>query len=340
MKNYSTFEYINDFKNNLEQHLGKLDLTTPSYSPNFTDAAGRILLKHQAVDVLIDVKPQISNNSQIKRLLELSDTFDGLLVVLSSSINSNVKKSMKSLGIGYHILGQEMYLPLRIEFQNSQTTLGKAELRKTGYRANTKLTLMLYSICRPESLQYSQRKLAQILGVSPTSIMNAQKGLLLDEIIVKQGRKKYLGNIREYVNAWRKLFKKRVKKQFLGRFSTKEPDSILMLSEGKLNEDDIVIGGEAAASINTGFLHPEMYTFHVYDDKIENFARNYRLWKDQNGPISIYKAFWPNELNKKNKAAPDLVVIAELLNSGNTRNIETAEILFKELERKLSDYVL
>lgn len=340
MKNVDIFKYIDSFKKQLEENLGSLDLNGPSYSSDAADASGRIILKKRAIDVLIGVLPQVSNKSQVRRFFELSSSFEGLLIVLSSSISPKVKDSMRSHGVGYYIPGQEMYLPIKFEIQEPHNTLGTAQLLKTGFRTDTKLAMMLYYMCKPESLQFSQRKLAQILGVSPTSIMNAQKALFSDEVIIKHGGKKYFGNIRDYVNTWRRSFKKVRKKLFLGRFSTKDSDDIRMLSEGNLKEDKIIVSGEAAAADKTKFLSPEVYTFHIYDEKISNFAQSYRLWKDQNGPIYVYKAFWPNELNQDNRVAPDLVVIAELLNSGYSRNIETAEILFKDLEKRVSKYVL
>ncbi len=63
--------------------------------------------------------------------------------------------------------------------------------------------------------------------------------------------------------------------------------------------------------------------------------RLFKLIPDEKGNISAYKSFWkPQSINLDHKyarkAAHPLLIYAELIYSGNDRNIETAKIIFDE----------
>ena len=65
--------------------------------------------------------------------------------------------------------------------------------------------------------------------------------------------------------------------------------------------------------------------------------KSMKLIKDKEGPIEIFKSFWPSELNDVN-TVPDIIVYCDLLESGIDRNIETADLLVMNIKKRISKY--
>lgn len=102
--------------------------------------------------------------------------------------------------------------------------------------------------------------------------------------------------------------------------------------------------GEAAAAELTGYLNPEKMSLFTTKSKMD-IMKDYRLLPDSKGILSIYKPFWNiedsdnlyelnwgwgNTLNLAQRTVHPLIVYAELIYSGNTRNLETAQLIYNE----------
>jgi len=93
-------------------------------------------------------------------------------------------------------------------------------------------------------------------------------------------------------------------------------------------------GGEVAAAILTKYLKPQIIT--IYAKKpIGKFLLKNRIKKDMNGNLEILDVFWEFELKwLHNELTPPLLIYADLLATGDARNIETARMIYeKELTR-------
>lgn len=95
-------------------------------------------------------------------------------------------------------------------------------------------------------------------------------------------------------------------------------------------------GGEVAAFKLTGYLKPERITIYTKTNPGEMVLRN-KLRKAPQGEVEILTAFW--DFEKARQAAdiaPPILVYADLMASGDQRNIETARIIY---ERYLDELV-
>ena len=90
-------------------------------------------------------------------------------------------------------------------------------------------------------------------------------------------------------------------------------------------------GGEVAGAEITGLLQPQAITVYSWGN-IGPFILKNKLRKNPLGNVEILEAFW--EIDGNPRLAPDIVVFADLMTSGNSRNIETAEMLY---EKKLKN---
>jgi len=95
-------------------------------------------------------------------------------------------------------------------------------------------------------------------------------------------------------------------------------------------------GGEIAAAILTEYLQPHIVTIYTREPLGELFLKN-RIRKEPNGDIEILEAFWKFEFNwQHHNLVHPILIYADLLATGDERNIETAEIIY---ERKLAKFI-
>lgn len=96
-----------------------------------------------------------------------------------------------------------------------------------------------------------------------------------------------------------------------------------------LTKFDMWLGGEPAAAVLTQYLRPEVVT--VYGDtQFAALARKVKAVKDEYGNLEVLQKFWDFELpqlDKLHPLVPPLLVYADLVATGDGRNIETAQLI-------------
>jgi hypothetical protein len=83
-------------------------------------------------------------------------------------------------------------------------------------------------------------------------------------------------------------------------------------------------GGECAASILTKNLFPAHYTIYS-ENAWQAVGKSLKLVTDDNGKIEILRLFYHE--SKAGKTVSPLLVYADLMGSGDSRNLEIAETL-------------
>ena len=90
-------------------------------------------------------------------------------------------------------------------------------------------------------------------------------------------------------------------------------------------------GGEVAAGKLTDYLKPQTITVYVDKDNPEAVLIQNRLKKDPEGDVELLQRFWtPDTIVPHGETVHPILVYADLMATGNQRNIETARILYDE----------
>ncbi len=352
-------EYIHELETMLETQLGaeiverygEVPLGN-KYTPDFYCM---LKLGQLSTPMLVEVKSDVSTLSQLKKFTDFARGFDALAILVATTISEKVKTRLKEDAIGYYEVNRELYFPFQYFFENHTGRASKA-IEQKGFRAESSLKLLLYFVCKPESLNFTQRELSEKLDISLGAINKSLNDLSDKGLIIVRGKDRFLGRFEEIVGRWRISFADHFKKNFIiGTFSpvgddfhstwrrdyiwnAQHDDKDWTGSRSKDEKHDIYWGGEAAAAIKTDYLTPELFQIYTYNDNITSIIKNLYLKKDPNGIIKIAKCFWPQELNLANGTVPDFVVYCELLNSGIDRNLETAKMLEKTIRDRLKQY--
>jgi hypothetical protein len=101
--------------------------------------------------------------------------------------------------------------------------------------------------------------------------------------------------------------------------------------EAMLKPQEAQWGGEVAAAKLTDYLKPATETVYVDRDNLAAFLRKNRLQKDPQGEVEILARFWQLETIPPNRdMVHPLLVYADLMATGNQRNIETARMIYDQ----------
>ncbi|HLE09735.1 MAG: hypothetical protein A2504_01990 [Bdellovibrionales bacterium RIFOXYD12_FULL_39_22] len=307
-----------------------------NYSPDFflSLQVGTI-----EVPILIETKEQVSHITQLKRFIEIAKNFEGISILVAYSIEQKIEDSLKEQGIGFYEIDKKLFLPLNLLLSKSKTLTIDNPIKQKGLRAESNIKLMLYLACRPEALTFTQRDLAEKLDLSLGAVNKALKNFYSYKLIISKNRQRYFGRFEDLAARCRiSLLDFETKKNnLLGKFSPLD-NSFFGSWKKKSITTDSYWGGEAAAAIRTDYLTPEFFNIYTYEDNISSLLKILRLKKDPKGQIKISKCFWPTELNNNDGTIPDFITYCELLNSGIDRNLETAEILKKQIKTTLAKY--
>jgi hypothetical protein len=331
-------EYIDKTRKALARELGfKISSDESIRSNNDLNDSFIAQIGRHKIPVAIEVKASVNHMSQVKNFLDFTAIISGVGILTAYSIKDSVKSKLKETGVGFYEIDKELFFPLNLNLSgHGESQNHFVKLR--GHRAESNIKMLVYFMSKPEALCYTQRDLAEKLDLSLGSVNNALKNLEFGRIIVTRGKERLFGDIDDIIERWSYSFPLIGKKdQFLGRFSPVD-DVFYNRRERRLVGLDSYWGGEPAAAIRTKYLSPEVFTIYTYNDRITPLIKELRLRKDPNGPVSIMKCFWPEEINNEDGTVPDFITICELLNSKIDRNIETAQILKEKLVSRLKQY--
>lgn len=116
-------------------------------------------------------------------------------------------------------------------------------------------------------------------------------------------------------------------KQILGRYKG-EYDG--WWNKKELHNLNAKWGGEVAAAKLTKYLQPEIITIYTKTEHLNQLLIECRLRKDPVGEIEILDQFWDNDDNTKYKdLVHPILIYADLVATGNQRNIETAKMIYE-----------
>ncbi|OAV63588.1 hypothetical protein Barb6XT_03109 [Bacteroidales bacterium Barb6XT] len=259
--------------------------------------------------------------SQITKITNLP------FLVVTNYITSDAVEDFKEKEINYLDSAGNCFIKngllfISVSGQKVHRNKQKTNQAKAFQEAGIKLLFRLLS--NPENLQLSYRELAELAGVSIGSVSNIMSELENQHYILKTKKRRILKNKPELLERWTiayhdvlrpRLFKKQMR--FVKQLSL---DELLTL------EDTVLWGGEPGAAILTNYLFPEKFALYT-TERWQDLGPRIGLVPDNNGSVEVLQQFWEKKDDKK--TVPPLLIYADLMGSGYSRNIETAKIILE-----------
>ncbi len=269
-------------------------------------------------------------------MFEKQRSEDFPVLVASKYITPKSKKILKEKKINYIDSFGNAYIDLKnLKVYIEQ---GKAKPYNSEYSnifTQSGGQILFNLLKNPELINETQRYLAHISDVSLGSVSKFLKGLFDEGYSVKwNNQQKYqLVNREALLEKWIVILNEKILPAHkVGNFTFSKTNTAHW--KNQLMHPNVLWSGEPAAALVTEYLNPEKFSLFTPLPKAE-IIRELKLLPDANGEISIYKPFWivsdtMERVLSNNDVVHPLIIYAQLIYSGYSRNVETAQILYNE----------
>ena len=195
---------------------------------------------------------------------------------------------------------------------------------------------VIYALLRNPGLEDAPfRDIAELTNVALGTVRWVMDDLnKLGYLLVINPRKRKLIRKKDLLNQWVTEYPIQLRnKLIMGRYRAEENE---WWKYANLEEVNAFWGGEVAAQKLTDFLKPQIVTIYTPNPPGKLILLN-RLKKDPNGDIEVLRAFWRiNTDELHSNIVHPLLIYADLLATGDLRNLETARMIY---EKELSKFV-
>ena len=303
------------------------------------DALIRLLVPGAHHQFVVEIKNPLTNATLAVAIEQLKQ-FPQQGIVVTEYVNPNMAERMKDMGVQYIDLAGNAYIdapPLLIYIKGNKP---KGPLEKqTATRAfqPTGLKVLFALFCNPALVNAPYRDIAKAANVALGTVGWVFTDLReLGYLAEKGKRHRRLRNKKELFNRWVTAYPEQLRpKLIIGRYTT---DETVWWKDAKLQKLNGYMGGEAAAEYLTHYLKPEFITVYVREQPAE-LQLTFKLKKDPQGNVELLKTFWDVACDwTDNKIVNPILVYADLVATGDPRNMETAQIIYeKEIDRYLRE---
>jgi len=254
------------------------------------------------------------------------------LLVVAKYINPQMAEQLRMDGLEFIDTVGNAFLnqpPLYVFIKGNRLPQRHRDVQtKRAFKA-TGLRLIFTFLCNPGLENRTFREIAATAGVALGTVdwiirELKELGYLLD--MGKEGYRLIKKDIllQRWVTAYPEQLRPR---QMLGRYRGEHG------WWQRKNMDPIKAqwGGEVAAARMTDYLNPQVVTIYTTTLALNPLLIENRLRKDAEGYVEILERFWkPDEQRPDGELVHPILVYADLLATGDQRNIETARMIYEQ----------
>ena len=261
---------------------------------------------------------------QMKRL-------PGKVLLVTQYVNPNMAERLKQMDIPFLDTAGNAYLnaPPIFIYMKGHTPQRFLRERPTRAFVPAGLKVVFALLCRQELADGTFRTIAQTAHVALGTVAWVLDDLeRLGHLLEIGDRRRRLIHKQQLLERWVGAFPNQLRpKLLLGRYAAPDPK---WWEHTRIGDFRAYWGAEIAAARLTGYLKPELVTVYIRGLPGKFLAAN-RLRTDPRGTVEVLEAFWDTKCDWTNaEIAHPLLVYADLLATGDTRNIETARRIYDD----------
>ncbi len=254
-------------------------------------------------------------------------------MIITDYVNPMMAERLKAMDMAFLDVAGNAYLnepPLYIYIKGNKPV--EIPHRKLPTRAfqPTGLKVLFALLCHPDLINAPYRDIAKAADVALGTVGWVIADLKELGFLVEMGKRgRRLTNKEKLIERWVTTYPEQLRpKLVMGRYQAADHN---WWKKAPLREyPETYWGGEVAAARLTQYLKPERVTIYTRGKTGALLLAN-KLKKDPEGDVEILEAFWKTEYNwTHGELAPPLLIYADLLATGDTRNIETAKIIYEQ----------
>jgi hypothetical protein len=280
----------------------------------------------------------VINRATLGGAVRQLDLFQRKGILVTRYVTPQIADELKKMNIPFMDMAGNVHInepPLLIFIKGNKLPGANLTVVRTRAFRPAGLKVVFALLCNPGLENAPFREIAEkakvALGTIGLVMRDLKKLNFLTDI--PPGKRK-LTRKRDILNRWITEYPEQLKpKQIIGIYRAENRD---WWKQADVEGVDIFWGGEIAAARLTEYLKPQKVTLYT-DKPIGKFLLKNKLKNDLYGNIEILRLFWNFEIDwTKKNLVPPLLIYADLLATGDARNIETARIIY---ERELDKFI-
>jgi hypothetical protein len=292
----------------------------------------RIVIQDKELQYCAEIKAAVTQANKLLLLMH-KERLPHPLLVIAKYINPQMAEQLVHDGVEFIDTAGNAFInqpPLYIFVKGNRPPeiLGQVPVKRTFMPTGLK---MIYAfLCNPGLENKTFREIAATADVAVGTVNWIMKelkelGFLLD--MGKQGYKLIQKDL--LLQRWLTAYPEQLRpKLLLGRYKGEYGD---WWQQNNLDPLIAQWGGEVAAAKLTQYLLPQIVTIYTTAEQLNQLLLEFRLRKDPTGDVEILKRFWKHGKTRQYEyLVHPILVYADLLATGNERNIETAKIIYEQ----------
>jgi hypothetical protein len=272
-------------------------------------------------------------------------------LLVADYVNPNMADRLREAGAQFIDAAGNAYLNEKTFFvfvKGNRKTQVHASPRKTSRAFNSSGLKLIFSfLTDPHLVGETYRRMAEASGVSLGAIGWVLNDLKDKGYVREHGKKgaRSLENPMGLLDRWAESYPEKLLPELdMGLFQATSAMPWKNIRPELLGG---CWGGEVAVSRLGNYLSPAQGTIYLPREKLKNLVMEYRLRKSpDNSPntsdtLQINEKFWLDDslnVNQTPGIAPDILVYADLLMTGDPRNLEAAERLYDQIKNRIQEY--
>ena len=290
----------------------------------------RIVMHGKEIRYYAEIKANVTKADKLLAMMRKGEC-DPPLLLVTKYINTQLADELKQNGVEFIDAAGNAFInqpPLYIFVKGNKPDVIKVlPVKRTFKPAGLKVIYAF--LCNPGLENKTYREIAAETDVALGTVDWIMKELRELRFLLNIGKRgQRLIQKQNLLQRWVIAYPEQLRpKLILGRFRAEHE----WWRQKTLDHLKAQWGGEVAAAKLTQYLQPQIITIYTMPQELNQFLTENRLRKDQTGDVEILKQFWkPPEILQHEDLVHPILIYADLLATGNERNIETAKMIYDQ----------
>ncbi len=280
---------------------------------------------------VVELKPRLTP-AMLGVAVHQLERFPQKGLIVTDYVNPKMAERLKAMAMPFLDVAGNAYLnepPVYVYIKGNKSV--EKPHRKPPTRAfqTTGLKVLFALLCHPGLENAPYRDIAKAAGVALGAVGWVITDLKELGFLVDMGKRgRLLANKEKLIERWVTVYPEQLRpKLVIGRYQAADRN---WWKQARLHDFQACWGGEVAAAKLTKYLKPEQVTIYTKGKPGELLLAN-KLKKAPDGDVEVLDAFWQNGYDwPYPELVPPLLIYADLLATGDARNIETARMIYEQ----------
>lgn len=304
----------------------------PAYETGFRpDRVIRMVIHGKELKYYAEIKTTVTKTQRLL-FLACREKQQYPLFLVAKYVNPQMAEQLREDGIEFIDTAGNAFInqpPVYIFVKGNRLPeiVGQPPVKRAFKAAGLKM--IFYFLCNPGFENKTYREIAAATDVALGTVDWTMKELKELGFLIDMGKRGLKLTQKETLfQRWVTAYPEQLRpKQLLGRYRGQHD----WWQQKMLDPQKAQWGGEVAAARLTQYLKPELITVYAAAQHLDQFLLENRLKTDMTGDVEILERFWkPAEEQQNEDLVHPVLVYADLLATGNQRNLDTAKMIYEQ----------